>query len=157
MGDLHRLAARLVGIGFAGSSLSAEARDLVRRGVRNVILFARNVENPRQLAGLTFDTNTAAGPDPLMMAVDQEGGRVLRMREPFTLVPSMRQVGQAGDENFAYEIGKVLGREVRAVNFDINLAPVCDVDTNPGNPVISSRSFGQTPELVRSEEHTSEL
>ena len=148
MGDLHRLAARLVGIGFTGTALSAEARDLIRRGVRNVILFARNIDNPRQLAGLTYDIKTVAGAEPLMMAVDQEGGRVLRMREPFTAIPSMRQVGQAGDETLGYEIGKVLGREVRAVNFDINLAPVCDVDTNPGNPVISSRSFGQTPELV---------
>jgi beta-N-acetylhexosaminidase len=148
MRDFHRLAARMVGIGFVGTSLPAEARDLIRRGVRNCILFARNIESPQQLAGLTFATKSAAGADPLMMSVDQEGGRVLRMREPFTLIPSMRQVGQAGDETLAYEIGKVVAREVRAVNFDMNLAPVCDVDTNPGNPVISSRSFGQTPELV---------
>jgi len=138
----------MVGIGFVGTSLPAEARDLIRRGVRNCILFARNIESPEQLAGLTFTTKLTAGADPLMMSVDQEGGRVLRVREPFTLIPSMRQVGQAGDETLAYEIGKVVAREVRAVNFDMNLAPVCDVDTNPGNPVISSRSFGQTPELV---------
>ena len=148
MGDLDRLAARLVGIGFVGTSLPAEARDLVRRGVRNCILFARNIESPQQLAGLTYDIKAVAGPDPLMMSVDQEGGRVLRMRAPFTLIPAMRQVGQAGREDLALEIGKVVAREVRAVNFDMNLAPVCDVDTNPGNPVISSRSFGQTPELV---------
>jgi beta-N-acetylhexosaminidase len=148
MRDLHRLAARMVGIGFVGTALPADARELIRRGVRNVILFARNIETPQQLARLTYDTKAVAGPEPLMMSVDQEGGRVLRMREPFTLIPSMRQVGQAGEETLAYEIGKVLGREVRAVNFDMNLAPVCDVDTNPGNPVISSRSFGQTPELV---------
>ncbi|MEA2710363.1 MAG: beta-N-acetylhexosaminidase [Phycisphaerales bacterium] len=138
----------MVGIGFAGTSLPADARDLIHRGVRNVILFARNIETPQQLSGLTFDTKAAAGAEPLMTCVDQEGGRVLRMREPFTLIPSMRQVGQAGDETLAHDIGKVVGREVRAVNFDMNLAPVCDVDTNPGNPVISSRSFGQTPELV---------
>jgi beta-N-acetylhexosaminidase len=148
MRDLHRLAARMVGIGFVGTSLPAEARDLIRRGVRNCILFARNIESPQQLAGLNCQIKAVAGPEPLMMSVDQEGGRVLRMREPFTLIPSMRQVGQAGDEKLAYEIGKVVAREVRAVNFDMNLAPVCDVDTNPGNPVISSRSFGQTPELV---------
>src|SRR5437016_6790227 len=70
------------------------------------------------------------------------------MREPFTLVPSMREVGQAGDEKLAYEVGRVLARELRAVNFDMNLAPVLDVDTNPGNPVISSRSFGGSSELV---------
>jgi beta-N-acetylhexosaminidase len=148
MRDFHRLAARMVGIGFVGTSLPDDARDLIRQGVRNCILFARNIESPQQLAGLTFATKSAAGTDPFMMSVDQEGGRVLRMREPFTLIPSMRQVGQAGDETLAYEIGKVVAREVRAVNFDMNLAPVCDVDTNPGNPVISSRSFGQTPELV---------
>ena len=138
----------MVGIGFVGTSLPADARELLRLGVRNCILFARNIETPKQLAGLTFDVKAAAGRDPLMMSVDQEGGRVMRMREPFTLIPSMRQVGQAGDETLAYEIGKAVAREVRAVNFDMNLAPVCDVDTNPGNPVISSRSFGQTPELV---------
>jgi beta-N-acetylhexosaminidase len=148
MRDLHRLAARMVGIGFVGTSLPTEARDLIRLGVRNCILFARNIETPQQLAGLTCDIKAVPGVDPLMMSVDQEGGRVLRMREPFTLIPAMRQVGQAGREDLALEIGKVVAREVRAVNFDMNLAPVCDVDTNPGNPVISSRSFGQTPELV---------
>ena len=147
MRDLHRLAARLVGIGFVGTSLPVEARDLIRRGVRNCILFARNIEDPQQLAELNLQIKTLAG-DPMMMSVDQEGGRVLRMREPFTLIPAMRQVGQAGDEKLAYEIGRVVAREIRAVNFDMNLAPVCDVDSNPGNPVISSRSFGQTPELV---------
>lgn len=138
----------MVGIGFVGTALPADARELIRRGVRNCILFARNVETPQQLARLTYETKAAAGTQKLMMSVDQEGGRVLRMREPFTLIPSMRQVGQAGDDKLAAEIGKVVAREVRAVNFDMNLAPVCDVDTNPGNPVISSRSFGQTPELV---------
>src|SRR5829696_1617381 len=117
MRDLQRMAARMVGIGFTGTSVSGEARDLIRRGVRNCILFARNIESPAQLAGLTYSVKAAAGRDPLMMSVDQEGGRVLRMREPFTLIPSMRQVGQAGDENLAYEIGKAVGREVRAVNF----------------------------------------
>src|SRR3954449_6579277 len=142
MRDFHRLAARMVGIGFVGTTLPADARDLIRQGVRNCILFARNIESPQQLAGLTFATKAAAGPDPLMMSVDQEGGRVLRMTEPFTRVPSMRQVGQAGNELLAYEVGKILARELRAVNFDMDLAPVLDVDTNPGNPVISSRSFG---------------
>jgi beta-N-acetylhexosaminidase len=83
-----------------------------------------------------------------MMSVDQEGGRVLRMREPFTLVPSMRQVGRVGDEKLAYQVGRILARELRAVNFDMDLAPVVDVDTNPSNPVISSRSFGGDAALV---------
>ncbi len=144
----EQLAAKMVGIGFVGPSLTKEARALIDRGVRNVILFSRNVESPEQLAKLTFDCKAAAT-SPLMMSVDQEGGRVLRMREPFTLVPSMRQVGRVGDEKLAYEVGKILARELRAVNFDMDLAPVVDVDTNPGNPVISSRSFGGNTDLVK--------
>jgi beta-N-acetylhexosaminidase len=144
---IEQLAARMVGIGFIGPSPTNEARALIARGVRNVILFARNVESPAQLAGLTYDLKTTAD-SPLMMSVDQEGGRVLRMREPFTTVPSMRQVGRAGDEKLAYEVGRVLARELRAANFDMDLAPVVDVDTNPSNPVISSRSFGGSTSLV---------
>ena len=145
---IARLAAKMVGIGFHGPALTADARALIARGVRNVILFARNVESPQQIAALTHATKSAPAGEPLMMSVDQEGGRVLRMTEPFTRVPSMRQVGQAADETLAHEVGKILARELRAVNFDMDLAPVLDVDTNPGNPVISSRSFGGDVQLV---------
>ena len=147
--QLNELAAKMVGIGFVGPSLTAEARALIGRGVRNVILFSRNVESPDQLANLAFECKAAAaGGSPLMMSVDQEGGRVLRMREPFTLMPSMRQGGKVGDEKLARGVGRILARELRAVNFDMDLAPVVDVDTNPGNPVISSRSFGGDAQLV---------
>src|SRR5204863_64793 len=60
MRESEILAAKLVGIGFIGPSLTHEARALIRRGVRNVILFARNVESPQQLAGLTFEVKAAA-------------------------------------------------------------------------------------------------
>jgi beta-N-acetylhexosaminidase len=73
---------------------------------------------------------------------------VQRLREPFTIIPPMRAVGQAGDAGLAYELGRVLARELRAVNVDMDLAPVLDVDTNPANPVIGARSFGRTPQLV---------
>lgn len=148
MSDVEKLAARMVGIGFGGTAPTAEARALFNRGVANCIVFARNFESPQQFFELTREVKSSGAGGAIMMSVDQEGGRVLRMREPFTLVPSMRQVGQAGDEKLAYEIGRILARELRAVNLDMNLAPVLDVDTNPGNPVISSRSFGGSTELV---------
>ena len=146
--DVERLAARMVGIGFHGPELVGAPQELIARGVRNVILFTRNIENPQQLARLTYDIKTAAGATPLMISVDQEGGRVLRMREPFTIIPSARELGRIGDEKLAYEIGCVLAREVRAVNFDMDLAPVMDVDTNPANRVICSRSYGDCNKLV---------
>jgi beta-N-acetylhexosaminidase len=80
--------------------------------------------------------------------VDQEGGRVLRLRESFTEIPSMRELGRAGDENLARHLGQILARELRAVNGDLNFAPVLDVDTNPANPVIADRSLGSDPQLV---------
>lgn len=147
MSDVERLAARMIGIGFGGASVTQDARALMTRGVRNVIFFARNAESPEQFASLTREVKSATN-EPVLTSIDQEGGRVMRLKEPFTPVPSMREVGRAGDEKLAYEIGRVLGREIRAVNIDVDLAPVLDVDTNPGNPVISSRSFGPSPELV---------
>jgi beta-N-acetylhexosaminidase len=66
----------------------------------------------------------------------------------FTDVPSARAIGRANDETLALEIGKLLARELRAVNCDWDLAPVLDVDTNPKNPVIADRSLGSDPQVV---------
>jgi beta-N-acetylhexosaminidase len=80
--------------------------------------------------------------------VDQEGGRVQRFREPFTIIPSMRELGRMNDADCVRLAGQVMARELRAVNIDMNLAPVLDVDSNPANPVIGERSFGSDPEVV---------
>src|SRR5206468_6290626 len=84
----------------------------------------------------------------VLICMDQEGGRVKRMRGEFTDVPSARAVGRADDPRLAREIGRILARELRAVNADWDLAPVLDVDTNPKNPVIADRSFGPDPQIV---------
>jgi beta-N-acetylhexosaminidase len=73
---------------------------------------------------------------------------VARLREGFTPLPPMRAVGAVGSAALAKQLGGVIARELRAVGFDMNYAPVLDVDTNPRNPVIGVRSFGTTPELV---------
>src|SRR5215212_4316592 len=104
MNDVERLAARMVGIGFGGTTLTAEARAVIQRGVSSVIFFARNVESPTQFASLVADVKDPGAGRGIMTSIDQEGGRVMRLREPFTPVPSMRQVGQAGDEKLAKEI-----------------------------------------------------
>jgi beta-N-acetylhexosaminidase len=147
MVDLQRAVAKLFCVGFSGLEAPPELDQLLARGVTGAILFRRNVESPEQFAALTADLKRRAG-RPFLTSLDQEGGRVMRLREPFTQVPAMRAVGAAGDENLAYELGRVLGRELRAVNVDVDYAPVLDVDTNPANPVIGDRSFGRTPELV---------
>jgi beta-N-acetylhexosaminidase len=145
--ELWRQAASLFTVGFAGKSLDDELRGLLERGVGGVIAFARNVGEPAEVLELNRAIKRAAG-RPLLLAVDQEGGQVARLRRGFTELPPMRVVGEAADPTLARELGGVLGRELRAVGFDMNFAPVLDVDTNPKNPVIAARSFGRTPELV---------
>jgi beta-N-acetylhexosaminidase len=147
--DLDRTCAGLLCVGFHGKVPSPEVLELVRRGVYGVILFGRNVEDAEQVAELSAALKRAAG-RPLLVTVDQEGGRVARLRAPqgFTEIPPMRQLGEIGDEGLARDVGALLGRELRAVGIDQDYAPVVDVDTNPANPVIGDRSFGRDPELV---------
>jgi beta-N-acetylhexosaminidase len=116
--------------------------------VSSAVLFSRNVHSPRQVAELCGGLKAAAAGRAFLTCIDQEGGRVRRLRDGFTHVPSMRALGQTGDAALARDVGRVLARELRAVNIDLNFAPTLDVDTNPANPVIGDRSFGATGELV---------
>jgi len=145
--ELQREICRMFLVGFDGKEITPGLRSLLARGVAGVILFGRNVESPAQLAELCGRIKEAAG-RPVLICIDQEGGRVRRLRQGFTAVPSMRAVGRTGDATLAYEVGRILARELRAVNIDVNFAPSLDVDSNPANPVIGDRSFGPAADLV---------
>jgi beta-N-acetylhexosaminidase len=115
-----------------------------------VILFGRNVQSPTQVLALTEDLQRSQSADqlPLLIAVDQEGGRVARLQAPFTTFPSAWQVGKTGSALLAFDSGYALGRELHAVGINMNMAPVLDVLTNPTNPVIGDRAFGADPHMV---------
>src|SRR5512146_956687 len=149
MANLDREVAGLFAVGFHGTTPSREVIELIRRGVYGVILFARNVESAGQVAALVAELKRVAG-RPLLVSIDQEGGRVARLRaaQGFTELPPMRALGATGDERLAHDIGAVLGRELRAFGVDQDYAPVVDVDTNPANPVIGDRSFSRDPHDV---------
>lgn len=147
MSELASSVARMFAVGFDGLTPPPELPLLLDRGVSSVVLFARNVETAEQVADLAGGLKSRAK-RPLLTCVDQEGGRVRRLRDGFTHVPSMRALGQTGDVELAHAVGRVLARELRAVNLDVNFAPTLDVDTNPANPVIGDRSFGATSDLV---------
>lgn len=139
--SLFRDCASLFIVGFPGTSPDAEVKKLIDEGVGGVILFKRNVETPAQISSLVRTLKTHAG-RPLMASVDQEGGRVARLRgAPFTALPPMRTLGASGDLALVERAGRLLAHEVRAMGFDLDFAPVVDVDTNPANPVIGDRSF----------------
>ena len=146
---LDRDVASLFCVGFQGKTPSPEVLELIRRGVHGVVLFSRNVDDAEQVAALVGELKRRAG-RPLLVAIDQEGGRVARLRAPqgFTELPPMRALGETGDEALAHEVGALLGRELRAVGIDQDYAPVVDVDTNPANPVIGDRSLSRDPAVV---------
>jgi len=144
---LEKQAASLFTVGFYGKAVTDDLRGLLARGVGGVIFFARNVGTPAEVLELNRDIKRVAA-RPLLLAIDQEGGQVARLRHGFTELPSLRAVGATGSASLAHELGGLIGRELRAVGFDMNYAPVLDIDTNPANPIIAARSFGRTPELV---------
>ncbi len=150
MPELDAACASLFAVGFDGLEPSAEVRRLLARGASGVVLFGRNVESAEQVATLSATLKRGAGRRPLLVSIDQEGGRVMRLRaeQGFTELPPMRAVGATGDERLAREVGALLGRELRAVGIDQDFAPVVDVDTNPGNPVIGDRSLSRDAATV---------
>jgi beta-N-acetylhexosaminidase len=136
--ELFRTCAGLVVVGFPGPRLDPDLAALIDDGVAGVILFKRNLDGPEGTASLVAALKRRAG-RPFLAAVDQEGGRVARLRgPPFTALPPMREVRTAAG---ARQVGQLLAFEVRALGFDLDFAPVLDVDTNPANPVIGDRSF----------------
>jgi beta-N-acetylhexosaminidase len=139
--------AGLLCVGFQGTTVSSELAELVLRGVRNVVLFSRNVGEPAAVLELTNALKRLT-PEPVLVAIDQEGGPVQRLRTGFTELPPLRALGASGDAELAERLGSLLGRELRAVGVDWDFAPVLDVDTNPHNPVIGARSLGADPALV---------
>jgi beta-N-acetylhexosaminidase len=134
-------------VGFHGTAVTDELAALLDAGVGAVVLFARNVAGPQQVAELCADIKRRAK-HRVMICIDQEGGRVRRLRDGFVEIPSMRQLGTTGDADIARQLGSVVARELRAVNIDLNFAPVLDVDTNPANPVIADRSLGRESRRV---------
>ncbi|RMH08379.1 MAG: beta-N-acetylhexosaminidase [Nitrospirae bacterium] len=136
-------------IGFHGTDLTSEQiawLQELRPG--GVILFARNLESPLQVAALTAALQTHVGDEPLLIAIDQEGGRVSRLPKGFTIFPAAATIAACGSLDVAYAAAAVTARELKAVGINMNLAPVLDVNTNPENPVIGDRAFGSDPEQV---------
>jgi beta-N-acetylhexosaminidase len=132
-----------------GLTITPEMRSLAREfQLAGVVLFARNVEAPEQVAELAHDAQTLVRETPLWVSVDQEGGRVARLKAPFTEWPPMAVLGRSGDVALASRFAKALAAELRAVGVTLDFAPVLDIHTNPKNPVIGDRALADDAELV---------
>ena len=142
MNDLQRLAAKLLCCGFQPDR-RADFDSLLDLGLAGAILFSRNATTFAEVTELTKDLRQRNA--SLYIGVDQEGGRVQRFTDGFSVVPPMRECGTPGK---AAEAGMTLGLELRQAGINLNFAPVADVDSNPANPVIGDRSFGDDPHVV---------
>ena len=134
-----------------GPSVPAELRSLAREfDLGGVILFSRNIEAPEQVAELAADSEGLGRTAPAWVSVDQEGGRVARLKEPFTKWPPMATLGRAGkqSEALAKRFAKALAEELLAVGITLDYAPVLDIHTNPNNPVIGDRALAERAEDV---------
>ena len=151
--ELAKQVGQLFIVGFDGATPQAPhaVRQALAAGtIGGAILFRRNVDNVDQVAALTADLHGAAAPAPYLpfVAVDQEGGRVVRLKEPLTPLPTARALGAARDLRDVSRVSEVLATELSTLGFNLNFAPVLDVDTNPDNPVIGDRAFSDDPTHV---------
>jgi len=146
---LRRQIGQLAFLGFNGTTVPVELRSLAREfDIGGVVLFARNVDGPEQVAELAFEAARLVPETPLWVAVDQEGGRVARLRRPFTEWPPMAALGRSGNPDLAARFGRALARELRSVGVSLDFAPVVDVLTQEKNPAIGDRALSGNPEKV---------
>lgn len=138
-------------VGIDGTTLDDYAKKMIAEDkVGGIILYKDNIKDLNGLISLinAMKLSNTGNPAPLFMSVDQEGGKVSRMPAEFASIPSNGAVGDKGDTAAAEMMGKLLAREVLLAGFNMNFAPVLDINSNPNNPVIGDRSFGNTASKV---------
>lgn len=151
--DPRLLAGQLLVTGFDGPTLSDRTRVALERGERaGVILFKRNLPTATATLALTRQIRAAsakADPSrPPLVAIDEEGGRVTRLPPGEPRLPPMRALGAIGDVELVERAGRAVGARLLELGFNLDFAPILDVDSNPANPVIGDRAFGSSPDLV---------
>jgi len=146
-GSLHPLLSTVL-VGFDGTRLPDGVSRLLSQGLGGVVLFARNITDREQVMVLCAAVRSAARGMPApIIAVDQEGGRVQRLRGLVPDVPPMAEIGVKGPVA-AEETGTGMGACLRELGFNTDFAPVLDVNTNPDNPIIGDRAFSSDAVVV---------
>ena len=148
MSDSLHLARGVIITGFDGEALDDRlAHTLGAAGFAGCVLFARNVGSLARVRALT-DSLRALYDVPPLLAVDQEGGRVARLRDGIEELPPMMAIGATGDDDLARRAGEQTAFDLRRAGFNVDFAPVLDLAVDPMNTVIGTRAFGSDPVLV---------
>lgn len=147
---VSQLCGQLLIGGFSGPELSTRYQKALSEGRRGgAILFRRNLPDIESSALLCESIRSSSPSDlPPLIGVDQEGGRVTRLPSPALSLPPMRALGALRDLELIRGAARAVAAELSAIGFNLNFAPVLDVDSNPDNPVIGDRAFGSDPRIV---------
>jgi len=140
-------------IGLEGPALTSKEADfIVKNNIGGVTLFGRNLKTPIELHKLCSDLHNLKSrmpaKAPLFIAIDMEGGRVHRLKAPFTQWPSLGKVAALDSTSVAFKFANMMGIELKAMGINLDFAPCVDVLTNPKNILIGDRSLGEDPEYV---------
>ena len=150
---LNELVGQLTLIGLSGQTLTTdEKKFIVENNISGVTLFARNLSEPKQIRELCAEIQSLRHnmPDraPLFIGVDMEGGRVHRLKPPFTQWPALKTVGDLDAPTVAFHFAHRMGVELISVGINLDYAPCVDVFTNPKNTVIGDRAVSSDPHQV---------
>lgn len=152
--SIEKKVGQLLVVGVPGVGLDRQKLDLLGRiGVGGVCYFASNYESIPQLCELSnsiqkITTSESFSQMPAWIAIDHEGGRVQRLKDPFTEFPSASLLGSLNSPKTCFEAGFVMAKELLAVGINTNFAPVVDVLSVEGSKAIGDRAFGKDAELV---------
>lgn len=153
--SLEEKVGQLLMVHFHGEVANEEAKNLIQdTKVGGIIYYnwSNGLDSPEQVRMLSESLQALVkknlNPIPLLIAVDQEGGVVSRLSKGFTQFPGNRALGETSHPELAEESAFIIGCELQAVGVNMNLAPVVDINSNPRNPIIGIRSFGEDSDTV---------
>lgn len=137
--------------GVSGTTLQQETTSLIQDyKVGGLILYGNNLETPQQTVTL-MNALMAANVNnqlPLFLGTDQEGGKIVRLPGSLKNFPTNKRIGDINQSPLSFAVGQLLGEQLTAFGFNLDFAPVLDVNSNPNNPIIGDRSFSNDPDIV---------
>lgn len=142
---------QMVMSGIEGYTINDSTVKLIKDyHVGGIIILGENIKSSNQLLSLvnSLKTTNLSNKTPLFLSIDQEGGRVDRLSKEFIKLPDNKTIGNVNNSEFSYKIGQIIAEEIKSFGFNMDFAPVLDINSNPKNPVIGNRSFGANPQVV---------
>lgn len=142
---------QLIIVGKEGLAINDD--DIYQLEVNKVggfIFFSRNIDDETQVLNLlnNLKESNSSNKVPIFLSVDEEGGRVSRLSKIYKKLPTAKKLGETNNQDLSIEYGRILGLSLKELGFNLDFAPVLDINSNPKNPVIGDRAYGDTIEIV---------